>query len=424
MRRIKTVKISALILVLTIILQLPAAALAGSSTRFSDVPSGTWYEDYMQKLIWLEIIKGYPDGTFKPDNKVTRGEFLKMITIAAELYTTTKPKEKHWAAEYWQMAYENELLSIQTTDAKGNMVVTTLFPCTKAALDAYITRYEMAFLIYNTIYNIYCENMMVLMDAEKNITDYSTMDKNFRNVVAQTYAKGIITGYKNSVGVKDGAFAGDRNMTRAEACAAIVRLLWGPERKKVDFAKESEQSKPTGDFVSFAFKYRNMSVEERRLALFGNANKTHFTSASDAAGYIVPVEIRTWWLNSDGSKTTKYRTVEVHKLVAEEVKLIFEEIYNDPERFPIKDIGGARYSDALRHSWGCAIDINPNENYYLQYATGYRVGNLWEPGVNPYSITPNGSVVRAFAKYGWGWGGQGWSSGVDYMHFSILASGG
>ena len=265
---------------------------------------------------------------------------------------------------------------------------------------------------------------MILSEPEKHIADYSTMDKNFRNVVAQTYAKGIITGYTNSVGVKNGAFAGDRNMTRAEACAAIVRLLWGPERKKVSFAKESEQTKPTGDFVSFAFKYRNMSVQERRLALFGDVNKTHFTSFQDAGDKIVPVEIRTWWLNSDGSKTTKYRTVYVHKLVAQEVKLIFEEIYNDPEQFPIKEIGGARFSDALRHSWGCAIDINPNENYYLQYATGYKVGALWEPGVNPYSIKPDGSVVRAFAKYGWGWGGQGWSSGVDYMHFSILASGG
>ena len=25
---------------------------------------------------------------------------------------------------------------------------------------------------------------------------------------------------------------------------------------------------------------------------------------------------------------------------------------------------------------GCAIDINPNENYYLQYATGYRLETL------------------------------------------------
>ncbi|MBQ3051161.1 MAG: M15 family metallopeptidase, partial [Clostridia bacterium] len=110
---------------------------------------------------------------------------------------------------------------------------------------------------------------------------------------------------------------------------------------------------------------------------------------------------------------------------------IFEEIYNDPEQFPIHSIGGARFSDTLRHSWGCAIDINPVENYYIHYASGSQVGTCcWEnvsqyPWIDSrYCITPNGSVVRAFAKYGWGWGGQGWSTAADYMHFSILASGG
>lgn len=52
-------------------------------------------------------------------------------------------------------------------------------------------------------------------------------------------------------------------------------------------------------------------------------------------------------------------------------------------------------------------------------------GSGWWPGENPYSITATGSVVAAFARYGWGWGGQGYSSGYyDYMHFSILPSGG
>ena len=111
--------------------------------------------------------------------------------------------------------------------------------------------------------------------------------------------------------------------------------------------------------------------------------------------------------------------------MADEVKAIFEEIYNDPERFPIKALGGARYSDTLRHSWGCAIDINPTENYYINYSTGATVGSYcWKTSDSPYCIRPESSVVRAFAKYGWGWGGQGWTSAVDYMHFSILASGG
>ena len=142
------------------------------------------------------------------------------------------------------------------------------------------------------------------------------------------------------------------------------------------------------------------------------------------------ITIPTWRIGQNGQKVSATETLTVHKLVKDEIALIFQEIYNDPERFPIKagNIGGARFSDTLRHSWGCAIDINPNENYYCQVVNGQAralTGSHWSPGTDPYSITPGGSVVRAFAKYGWGWGGQGWSGGYyDYMHFSILPTGG
>ena len=44
---------------------------------------------------------------------------------------------------------------------------------------------------------------------------------------------------------------------------------------------------------------------------------------------------------------------------------------------------------------------------------------FWAPGENPYSIPPNGDVVKSFKKYGWGWGGE-WRSKRDYMHFSYF----
>lgn len=179
------------------------------------------------------------------------------------------------------------------------------------------------------------------------------------------------------------------------------------------------------NFESFAFKYRNLSNEERRKALFGDANKTYFASAQEAAPYIVGVDINTWDIDSNGNKYTRTWTLYVNKMVADEVKAIMDTIYNDPEKFPIHNIGGARYSDNMRHSWGCAIDINWEENYYVNYKTGQQVGNFcWKNGSSPYCITPDNSVVKAFAKYGWGWGGQGWSTAIDVMHFSILSTGG
>ena len=48
------------------------------------------------------------------------------------------------------------------------------------------------------------------------------------------------------------------------------------------------------------------------------------------------------------------------------------------------------------------------------------VGSHWLPGEDPYSIPADGDVVRAFAKYGFAWGGNAWQSSQDYMHFSYF----
>jgi hypothetical protein len=51
------------------------------------------------------------------------------------------------------------------------------------------------------------------------ITDYNSMPESYRPYVAQTYAKGIVTGYT------DGSFGGSKQATRAEAAAMVVRLI-------------------------------------------------------------------------------------------------------------------------------------------------------------------------------------------------------
>jgi hypothetical protein len=416
MKLVKKCKFLMLALAAAMLLQLPALALRTDTMPFPDISRDAWYYDDIALLYKFEIMDGDTDGLFHPDDQLTRAQFIKMLATFEGLYTATKSTGVSWAEDAWNTLNEAGVLGSQVNE--HGVKETTYIPLDRTELNKPITRYEMAFLVTNMLYVVFAENTVTINDPEKNIADFDSLDPTYRNAVEQAYGKGII------VGRTDGSFDGSSTLKRCEAAAVIVRLLWSSERVKVDFAEENEPVTPVDpNFTSFAIQYRSMSVEQRRVALFGNANKTYFTSASDASGYIVDVTIPIWRLQN-GVKVASTATIQVHKLVAEEVKLIFQEIFDDPEQFPIKSIGGARYSDALRHAWGCAIDINPEENYYLQYSTGYQVGYYWKPYVDPYSITPDGSVVRAFAKYGWGWGGQGWSSGVDYMHFSILSSGG
>ena len=211
-----------------------------------------------------------------------------------------------------------------------------------------------------------------------------------------------------------------------------------------------------GSGQTFAFWLRNHldgygnPDAEARVMLFGSATKSYFTSVEEAAPYMVSISIPVWDIDATGNKYSTTRHLQVHYLVADELKSIFQQIYEDSEHFPIKSIGGVRFTDTMRHAWGCAVDINPYENAEMNFKSGaLRVtcGYGWWPagidgqtwvgrstdayhgsmsGSSPYSILPGGSVVRAFAAHGWGWGGNGWygGQGFDFMHFSVLPSGG
>lgn len=55
---------------------------------FNDI-KGHWAEATIEKFKDKNIISGYPDGSFKPDNPITRAEFAKIITIAFDLQGTS-----------------------------------------------------------------------------------------------------------------------------------------------------------------------------------------------------------------------------------------------------------------------------------------------------------------------------------------------
>ena len=459
---------------------------AAGSTGFPDVAAGTWYEDALVKIITYTpgIINGVQDldGVlrFHPDSPVRRGEFLKMSMTAAEGFTTDHSRDwVHWAGEYYTVALENNILV--PDPFTGN---TPMFPCTAEALDQPITRYEMSVVLTNACANMQREAPVAVTGAAANIPDYgaisayapyngSSLPGSYTAAVEQAYGKGLLTGYE------DGSFHGELTLSRAEAAVVIFRQLnWLGARSAPVWAGQAPspgdsagsnagawQSSPEQSFARWLQDgHLNGSAPdaEAREKLFGDSGKTYFRSSAEAAPFMETVTVPIWTIDRAGGKVASTTSLTVNRQVAEEVRAIFQRIYDDPERFPIYaySVGGARYSDTLRHSWGCAIDINPLYNCECNFSSGSQrvtCGNGWWPqgadgGVwagrsaaayhgsltqaSPYSIAPGGSVVRAFAAYGWGWGGSGsndpdasgtgWSGGrsFDFMHFSVLPSGG
>lgn len=89
--------------ILSIGILLAAVAFpAAAEISFSDLGSSHWSYESVSKLVNDGTISGYEDGTFRPDNTVTRAEFVKMIgkgPVKRETDFSDVPKE-HWGYEY------------------------------------------------------------------------------------------------------------------------------------------------------------------------------------------------------------------------------------------------------------------------------------------------------------------------------------
>lgn len=76
------------------------------------------------------------------------------------------------------------------------------------------------------------------------------------------------------------------------------------------------------------------------------------------------------------------------------------------------------------HSFGVAIDINPEHNGLydrcITFGEGCRLirGGEWKPQEKRQSLSPDGPVVRAFKEMGFLWGGEIEGYQKDFMHFS------
>ena len=175
--------------------------------KFSDVPEGHWAALHITRLTFEEAIKGYPDGTFRPGNNITRAEFLAVVVGALfKGQPDTPPAGQHWATNIIKAAEKNNLL--ETGEFAADTWGTP------------INRQEMAKIMALGAQFVRKEAQVEKTSSyTSKITDFASIPESYRPYVAQVYAKGIVTGYP------DGSFGGGKQATRAEAATMIVRLI-------------------------------------------------------------------------------------------------------------------------------------------------------------------------------------------------------
>ncbi len=98
----------------------PLVAPAPSQAQtngFYDVSSNYWAASFIQELAQRGVIAGFPDGSFRPDQPVTRSEFAAMIRKAFNKQQERQPinfvdvSSNYWAYSAIQEAYSTGFLS-------------------------------------------------------------------------------------------------------------------------------------------------------------------------------------------------------------------------------------------------------------------------------------------------------------------------
>ena len=98
-------RLLSLSLVAIMVFSLVPTAYAGQ-LKFKDLSSSHWAYKAVDKMTDKDIVTGYGDGSFKPNNTVTYAEFIKMAVVAATGEPLEASSEGHWASNFYNKGLE------------------------------------------------------------------------------------------------------------------------------------------------------------------------------------------------------------------------------------------------------------------------------------------------------------------------------
>lgn len=186
--------------------------------EYADVKQGHWAYEAVSAMSDRSIIRGYPNGSFLPDNTITYGEFIKMALIAGTGEDVGNAASGHWASNYYDKALELKYFNSRDIN--------------KAYLGSRIPRGDMALIISSILGDTEMKNYDEL---QKGLTDVNYQTKHEYDIT-KSYAAGILTGYT------DHTFRPDQTLSRAESATVIHRLVDGSKRKLPDVGGKDEKT--------------------------------------------------------------------------------------------------------------------------------------------------------------------------------------
>ena len=269
------------------ILLLILVAIFGATTvsygaSYSDVTKYYWAHESIQTMSDKGIVKGYPDGKFKPSNNVTYGEFIKMALVSATGQDVGNAPGKNWAEMYYNDALKRGYYSSHDIGSHQ--------------MNSYITRAHMALITSSILGEMKIANYD---EIQKKITDI-TYKTEYEYEITKAYAAGILTGYP------DDTFRPERTLSRSEAVAVIHRLVDESRRVVPSVGvKPVDEPQPIGNFIKNYNSFYQNDIFDDALAKDGKT----YSIDNDYAKYKMTLHENrgTTWIKIGAYQDTLYR---------------------------------------------------------------------------------------------------------------------
>ena len=192
--------ISLLMVVAMIMTMIPFSAFANETTA-SDL-DGHWAEKVITEWMNYGVIKGYEDGTVRPNNSITRAEMTAMLDRVMDYQT----KADNTFSDLQDTWYTDVILKANAAGVIGGYPDGTVKP------DATITRQE-AVAMFSRVLSLDTENA-----PEASFTDNADVADWAKDAVNAMAAKGYIHG-------SDGQFRPNDGITRAEVITIFNNIF-------------------------------------------------------------------------------------------------------------------------------------------------------------------------------------------------------
>lgn len=116
-----------------------AEMLASSASKFADVASGQWYTGYVNLANAQGWVKGFPDGTFRPNNQITYAE---VITVLVRILGYNDNLPGPWPVDYIAKAGAIDITEDVSFDANAPSTRGDVAVMTDATLDCEMVKWD------------------------------------------------------------------------------------------------------------------------------------------------------------------------------------------------------------------------------------------------------------------------------------------